>query len=206
VTVPYNGWNRAFPDFSSLALLQMNHVVFRSATANDCKSIASLHTESWRNAYRGILPDAYLDGAIVEDRVRLWQGRFLSPHGDRRYIVLAEAERTLVGFACVLLDEEPQWGACLDNLHVLPRCKRRGLGKQLFHKAAQWVKSKESEWPIHLWVFEDNIAARRFYDALGGELVERRTRKVLEGIERPSLRYVWHDLQKLLSNITTGST
>jgi GNAT superfamily N-acetyltransferase len=184
----------------------MNRVVFRSATATDSKAIASLHTESWRDAYRGILPDAYLDESIVEERARLWQARFLSPDIERRHIVLAEVEGTLVGFACVLLDKEPQWGACLDNLHVLPRYKRRGLGKQLFSKAAQWVKSREPEWPIHLWVFEDNIAARRFYDALGGERVEHRTQKVLEGIERPSLRYVWHDLQKLLSNITTGST
>jgi len=66
--------------------------------------------------------------------------------------------------------------------------------------------STEPGWPIHLWVFEANAGARGFYDALGGEVVERRQKEILEGIEIPSLLYVWHDLIKLLNNLTRGST
>ena len=42
----------------------MNVITFRPATLADSQRIASLHTVSWRDAYRGILPDAYLEGPI----------------------------------------------------------------------------------------------------------------------------------------------
>ena len=183
----------------------MNTVIFRPATLADSQRIASLHTVSWRDAYRGILPDTYLAGPIVDERATHWQSRLSSPGTNRRCVLLAEAEETLVAFVCVLLDEEPLWGACLDNLHVLPKLRSHGLGRQLFSRAAQWVMSNEPGWPIHLWVFEANDGARRFYDVLSGEVVERRLKRSPGGTNIPSLRYVWRDLQVLLTNLKSRS-
>ena len=86
----------------------MNTLVFRRATRNDAETIASMHTESWRDAYRGILPDSYLDGQVADERANLWRSRFSSLGSDRFLVVLTESPRGLVGFACVLLDEDPQ--------------------------------------------------------------------------------------------------
>lgn len=183
----------------------MNTLLYRKATWADSEAVASLHTESWRDAYRGILPDAYLDGPIADERASLWRSRFSSPNADRRYVVLALSPEKLVGFVCVLLDEEPPWGACLDNLHVLPRWRSRGVGRLLFAKAVQWVMSTEPGWPIHLWVFEANAGARGFYDALGGEIIERHNKELLKGIRIPSVLYIWRNLQNLLNNLTPGS-
>ncbi len=179
----------------------MNPFVFRPATRADVEIVAALHTESWRQAYRGILPDAYLDGPIVHERASLWQARFSSSNAHRHLVLLAESGETLAGFACVLLDEEPRWGACLDNLHVLPNWRGVGLGRQLFGRAAQWVLAMEPDWGMHLWVFEANSGARRLYNALGGKVVERHPKRIMEGIEIPSLRYVWTDLRALLNKI-----
>lgn len=184
----------------------MNTLVFRRATGNDAEAIASMHTESWRDAYRGILPDSYLDGQVADERANLWRSRFSSLGSDRFLVVLAESPRGLVGFACVLLDEDPQWGACLDNLHVMPGWRSRGVGRLLFGRAVQWVMSTEPGWPIHLWVFEANAGARRLYDALGGEVVKHHKKEVLKGIEIPSVLYVWRDPQELLNILTPGST
>ena len=183
----------------------MNPVTFRPATLADSQRIASLHTVSWRDVYRGILPDAFLAGPIVDERTTHWHSRLSSPGTNRRYVQLAEVEGTLVAFVCVLLDEEPLWGACLDNLHVLPKLRSHGLGRQLFSRAVQWVMSNEPGWPIHLWVFEANHGARRFYDALSGEVVEHRLKQAPGGADIPSLRYVWRDLQVLLNNLKSGS-
>jgi ribosomal protein S18 acetylase RimI-like enzyme len=79
------------------------------------------------------------------------------------------------------------------------------MGRQLLGRAAQWVRATEPGWPIHLWVFEANAGARRFYDALGGEIVEYRKMKVQNGIEITSLRYIWRDLQELLNNLSSAS-
>ena len=64
--------------------------------------------------------------------------------------------------------------------------------------------SSEPGWPIHLWVFEANAGARRFYDALGGEVVGQRKKELLKGVEVASLLYVWRDLQGLFNNLSYG--
>jgi len=184
----------------------MNLLIFRHATGNDAESIASLHTASWRDSYRGILPESYLGGQIVDERSNLWKSRFSSLRPERFLVVLAESAVELVGFACVLLDKDPRWGACLDNLHVLPGWRSQGVGRMLFGRATEWVISAEPGWPIHLWVFEANFRARRFYDALGGEVVEHHKKELLKGIWVSSVLYVWHDLQELLSNLANSST
>jgi len=183
----------------------MDTLLFRHATDVDAEKVAALHTESWRDAYRTIMPDWYLDGPIAKERVNLWQSRFSTSDPDRQHILLAESGGKLVGFICVLLDEEPQCGAYIDNLHVLPGLRGNGIGRRLFAGAAQWVMSTEPMWPIHLWVFEANIGARRFYDASGGEIIEYKSKEVLKGIEIPSVLYIWKDLRQLLFNLTRRS-
>ncbi|MFH1480043.1 MAG: GNAT family N-acetyltransferase [Pseudomonadota bacterium] len=179
----------------------MDSVVFRLEVESDLYRIASLHTESWRSSYRGILPDTYLDREIDEEREQLWKARFSKLGIDRRYVLLAEINMKLIGFVCVLLDEEPAWGACLDNLHVCPELKGQGLGRQLFVRATRWVMEKEPDWPIHLWVFEANHPARRFYEAFKGAVVERKIKELIDGIKVPTLRYIWRDLGMLLNDL-----
>ena len=182
----------------------MNDIAFRIAMPSDYARIASLHIESWRNSYRGILSDDYLDNEIVGDRQQLWKARFSTESTHRRYVLVAEIQTELTGFVCVLLDEDPGWGACLDNLHVRPGFNGRGIGRQLFARAARWIMTTEPEWPMHLWVFEANVSARRFYEAFKGEVVERKIKPMPGGTDVSSLRYVWRDLRMLLEILRTG--
>ena len=54
-------------------------VEIRQAHAGDAEAIAELHTLSWRGAYRGILPDSFLDLEAEAERRAAWQ----SPSGSR---------------------------------------------------------------------------------------------------------------------------
>jgi GNAT superfamily N-acetyltransferase len=146
-----------------------------------------------------MLPHDYLNNLVEADRIELWQRRLAQPN-DRQYLLLAETEDVLAGFVCVLLDEEPAWGACLDNLHVRRDLAGRGLGRELFVRAAQWVKATEPPWPLHLWVFEANHDARRFYERLGGETVERVAKAMPGGSAPVTVRYVWRDMERLLES------
>jgi GNAT superfamily N-acetyltransferase len=157
----------------------------------DFQDIAALQTESWRSAYRGILPGSYLDGPILEERQSHWQNLMRSADQKRRGVFLAKDGGALLGFACVLLDEDAVWGARLDNIHVRPAHRDKGTGRALFKWAAQWVSACEPEWPMHLFVFEANDSARRFYEALGGKVVEQCAQKTPAGVAVPSLRFLW---------------
>jgi GNAT superfamily N-acetyltransferase len=165
---------------------------FRVALAADAASIAELHAASWRSAYRGNLSDVNLDTDIVAERAAVWQRRLSTP-SERQYVLLAEQNGELVGFACVLLDEEPAWGACLDNLHVRPDLTGQGIGSELLVRALRWVATAEPRWPMHLWVLADNRAARRFYERYGGELIEQATKLMPDGSKPAVCRYLWRE-------------
>ena len=104
----------------------MAEIELSEATLQAYQDIAALQTESWRSAYRGILPGSYLDGPILEERQTHWQNLMLSADGKRRGVFLAKDRGALLGFACVLLDEDPVWGARLDNIHVRPPTDAEG--------------------------------------------------------------------------------
>ena len=180
-------------------------IAFRPVTLADSGIMAALHTESWRSAYRGILPDSYLDGPIAEERANHWQSQLSAEGPSRRLRLLVEVDGTPVGFACGSLGEDSRQGATLENIHVLPSFRARGLGRQLFAGITRWAMAAEPGWPIHLWVYEANHAARRFYDLLEGEITERQFRQAPGGRDLPLLRYLWRDPQRLLNNLTRPS-
>jgi GNAT superfamily N-acetyltransferase len=106
-------------------------VRLRRARAADEPAIARLHADSWRAAYRGILGDDFLDNTVVANRRELWRTRFSEIDREDQLILVGEEHGEIQAFACAFLDADPEWGTLLDNLHVLPGLKGRGLGRQL---------------------------------------------------------------------------
>jgi len=173
----------------------MNPMSMTPATARDVESIARLHAQSWRSAYRGMLSDDYLDQHVEADRLEFWTARFANVAPDRRLILQALSDGRLLGFVCVLLDTEPEWGARLDNLHVSPESKGTGVGYVLFNAAREWIASVSPGTAMHLWCVERNHVARRFYERQGGQIVETASRPVAQELSVPELRYWWPALR-----------
>ena len=166
-----------------------------TANREDAAEIAALQTESWRSAYKGLIPDAFLAGPIVDDRLRFWTTRMSADVDDGRGVLKAVAGPLMVGFVCVLRDADPEWGPLLDNLHVKPAFRRLGIGRDLLAAAREWSAVMAPGRPMHLWVIEDNWSARRFYERQGGVVAERQVADVTAGISTPALRYVWDPLR-----------
>jgi ribosomal protein S18 acetylase RimI-like enzyme len=176
-------------------------VVYRPATARDAGAIATLHADSWRRNYRGAYADAYLDGDVLADRRAVWAARLATDAADRRTIV-AESQGRIAGFAHVVLDDHPVWGALLDNLHVVHDRKRQGIGVHLMDRVARAVVQARPGSRLFLWVLEQNVTAQAFYESLGGRCVEREPvpdadPKRLTGAPW-GLRYVWPDPEMLI--------
>ena len=53
----------------------------RPAVIHDARAIAQVHVESWKSTYRGILPEALLDGLSVEKREASWR-ELLTAHAS----------------------------------------------------------------------------------------------------------------------------
>jgi GNAT superfamily N-acetyltransferase len=171
--------------------------MLRRAQPTDETAIARLHVDSWRSAYRGILRDDFLDGALVANRRDIWRARFSALNRADQLILVSEEQGEIQGFACVFFEADAEWGTLLDNLHVVPGLKGKGLGRVLMSAVAQHLQRSSHRQLLHLWVFEKNTAARGFYDRLGGTISTHITEATPDGDEANILRYVWQDLSIL---------
>jgi ribosomal protein S18 acetylase RimI-like enzyme len=170
----------------------------RPATERDVEAIAALHADSWRRHYRGAFSDAYLDGDVFADRRSVWSQRLTAPDPAHDTVVAVDGE-ALVGFAHTILDDDPEWGALLDNLHVAHHLKGTGIGTRLMAASAAAVLARGRRASLYLWVLEGNAAAQAFYGARGGRLVDREvTQPPGGGVTIVGLRYVWPDPSVLL--------
>ena len=147
-------------------------VSFRPARPDDARAVAELHADSWRRHYRGAYSDAFLDHDAAGYLLPLWTERLGTPL-PRARTILAEWHGRVAGLAHTLLDEDPTWGALLDNLHVAHGLKRRGIGTRLLTLTRQAVRDWSASSGLYLWVLEQNSDARAFYAAQGGACVER---------------------------------
>ena len=57
------------------------HVVpltIRPAQLGDAERIAAIQVRAWQAAYRGVMPDAYLDELNADDRAAYWRRQVLA--------------------------------------------------------------------------------------------------------------------------------
>jgi ribosomal protein S18 acetylase RimI-like enzyme len=131
---------------------------------------------------------------VWADRTSAWTERLVTPQSGTITIV-AELASTVVGLAHMVFDEDPTWGALLDNLHVTHELKGRGVGTRLLSHSAHSLITRTPAASLYLWVLAQNTAAQAFYAARGGQCVERRSRNPEPG---DSLRIFWADPSRLI--------
>jgi GNAT superfamily N-acetyltransferase len=140
----------------------------RAAVPSDADAIAAVQIASWRSAYRGLVPDAFLDDMDAGERSRRLRSHLTAGRGGRRTYV-AEIAGEVVGFATAGECRDPDARARdgeLYAIYVLAVRWRRGIGTALHAAAADGLRNDGCV-EARLWVLEANAAARRFYERLG---------------------------------------
>ncbi|HVO91028.1 MAG TPA: GNAT family N-acetyltransferase [Casimicrobiaceae bacterium] len=177
--------------------------VIRPATPADATAIARLRIDAWRTTYRGMIPDAYLDGMQLADSVAIWD-RVLNAPPNRTSVFVAEDEQGLAGFAAGNPREPGPLGydAELSAVYLRADRQRQGLGRRLVAAvaAAQHANGASS---LVVWVIAGNRAARRFYEALGGELLVEQPFQ-WDGMDLVEAGYGFRDLDTLASASETA--
>lgn len=172
-----------------------------TAVPGDASQIAALHAESWRYAYRGVLSDAYLAEEIASERAAFWAKR-LESGLPSQFIVVAEAEKQIAGFACAYANADAEWGTLLDNIHVSQTLQGKQIGTRLMGAIAQWCASTASNKGLFLWVLQSNVRAHRFYEGLGAEKTGIDVWTPPGGGALPRYRYAWLDVEMLDKEVT----
>jgi GNAT superfamily N-acetyltransferase len=97
---------------------------------------------------------------------------------------LAESERRPLGFLAIRRSRSHGWET-LEKLYVDPPEQGRGVGTVLLDKAKELRPAG-----LHLWVFQKNVDARRFYERHGFHLV-RLTDGEANMEREPDALYAW---------------
>src|SRR5262245_59303133 len=165
-------------------------IAYRDAQPADAEAVALLHTQSWRESYRGSFSDAFLDDEQPAERIGVWRERLGRP-ASNQLVRLAFEGADVMGFVCVYGARDPEWGSLIDNLHVARAGKRQGIGAALMQQAGAWLESAYAGLGVYLFVLEVNTPARRFYERLGARNAGVATMETHGGAVVPSWRYVW---------------
>ena len=128
---------------------------------DDRREVSRVYEESWRFAYRGIIPQAYLDGIPAGH----WAPCLDTPGW---HTLLCMENGAMVGtssFCASRSAQFPGWGEII-SLYLLPAYMGRGYGKALLLNAlAELDRLGFGE--VFLWVLEENRQARQFYSRMG---------------------------------------
>lgn len=149
-------------------------VTVRTARAKDASEIANVHDQSWREAYRGIIPGGELERMISRRGPRWWR----SAVNRGSNILVLDFDETVVGYTTYGRNRTraiPFKGEIYE-LYLLPEFQGLGFGRRLF-KAARADLARHNCDSAVVWSLEDNERAVDFYRHLGGETMRRAPEK-----------------------------
>lgn len=141
-------------------------LTLRPAQSRDARGVAAVHVGSWQAAYRGLVPEKFLDALDVDERANSY--RFGTRGPDETVVWIVAQGENVVGFIAV--------GRCRDDdhvgagevwaLYVAPSNWRSGIGSRLLAKGEELLVHRGFA-DATIWVIERNTRARRFYEIAG---------------------------------------
>ncbi len=195
-------------------------MITRLATPSDCSAIARTQIESYRAAYKDLMPPEYLAAFSYAEQEQDWRD-LLAANRAGELLIVAEgppgAEETgaqgagepgsgaqsargkILGYALVRQVDPAKTGFdCeLVSLHVRPGGYRQGTGRALVADAARRMHALNCR-SLGLWVLDGN-PARHFYERLGGVRRGEQFFELDETTRRREIGYVWDDITTLFA-------
>lgn len=169
----------------------------RRAMPADAEAIQRIHSDTWLTAYREIIPDSHLEKLVHDHRFSFWLDSLGHPDGSTFIYVAQDSTDRIVGFAAA----GPSRAAHLPYemelyaIYVLPGQQGAGVGRSLLNEVARELLSRGVK-SMLLYVLKDN-PSRRFYERLGGQLLEERQVEI-DGETFADVVYGWRDIAPLI--------
>lgn len=149
-----------------------NDVMIRIAVVGDADAIGDVHVRAWQAAYRGVMPDEYLDGLQASERADMWRGRLART--DLPPLLVPMVDGDVVGFATFGAERRPdtaqrQGESAVGELYAInlhPHHWGKGIGRALLRRSTDALVGLGFQEAV-LWVVPQNTRARGLYEAEG---------------------------------------
>jgi ribosomal protein S18 acetylase RimI-like enzyme len=172
----------------------MAYVIIPAGPA-DAEALARVHVQSWRETYRGLLPDAYLARMSEVAHARRWRWSLSYP-GENDVTLAAAGPNELVAYASggpSRSGRTPEGE--IHTLYVLRAAQGEGVGRALVQGAARALAANGFS-ALMISVLRDNRPARAFYEQLGGIAEPPREEPGPAGVVF-EVAYRWPDISTL---------
>ncbi|MDV9172718.1 GNAT family N-acetyltransferase [Streptomyces sp. W16] len=158
----------------------------------DCDRVAEIRVLGWQFAYRGLMPQSFLDALSAKDDAERRRARFAQGDGSSVVNLVASRGTEIVGWAALgpyrdgeVRTEEAE----LYAIYLDPRHLGTGAGRALMQEALRQCVTLGHD-RVHLWVVRGNARARRFYERAGFRADGAEEPYEVEGVSVPEVRYV----------------
>lgn len=151
-----------------IGVIFLNEVKIRWANQNDWYDLGLIHSESFRKAYKCIIPDDFLDKFTIEKRQNYYK-KALSENMEKTAIMFVDNKamgHITVG-KCRDTDLDDSYGE-IWGIYLLQDYWGKGFGKKLINWGVDRIK-EFGFYKATLWVLKENTNAREFYEHLGFE-------------------------------------
>jgi GNAT superfamily N-acetyltransferase len=142
----------------------------RDADPEDVEQIATIHVRSWQAAYRGLLPQEYLDRLDPADRLPRWRHRVADTDRTAAGVLVAVTDGQICGAAWFGpardTDADSAQVGELIGIYLLADAWGKGVGRSLMITVLERLAAAGYS-QATLWVLESNVRARRFYAQAG---------------------------------------
>lgn len=184
-------------------------ICIRRARPADAEAIGAVHVATWRTAYAGLLPDAYLaDLSPLRHAMGYQQAIADRRHGHAVFVAVASGPDapedqavgeggTVVGFVSGGRARR-DWLAQgeVETLYLLDDFRDRGIGRRLMRAMAAHLAAVGCRSAM-LWVLREN-PTRWFYQRLGGRPAAQEVIR-FAGRRMEQMAYVWDPIDTLLA-------
>ncbi len=163
--------------------MSTNLIEVRRAKTTDAASVAQAHDESWRTAYRGIIPGPELEKLVNRRGAAWWESAIRK---GSRVSVLSFGDQ-VAGYANYGRNRARSlsYDGEIYEIYLRPEFQGLGFGRRLF-TAARRDLAQSGLKSLVIWALSDNQPAVDFYRAMAGRAVarssERFGRKVLDKV------------------------
>ena len=154
----------------------------RKMTREDCEAAAHVISASWKETYRGIIPEEELNR--TDEQTIAENSRKNFPEDNHQFVL--EVDGVIAGYMNVGLTEEKEYEHCgeIHAVYLLQEYKGKGFGRKMVEAGIRELKAMGCDKMV-IGCLAGN-PSNSFYEHIGGKLIRTR---IYERLQLPENVY-----------------
>lgn len=180
-------------------------MIIRSMQPQELSLIVRIYVDTFKATHQGVVSDMFLSTLSYENALPRFAA-IVEKKEHTPFCYVVQDGDAVIGYALAARtgDSPPLYQAYqgeLKTMYILPAYHRMGLGRTLVHAVTRRFQQERVQ-SFFVGTFRDNYPARRFYEVLGGCLIEE-CQGEIRGEVCQLAAYGWESVSDLLQLLSS---